>query len=57
MPKNDSQVQRLLATREDVFPRYHLEGFEAAFGKAFTIAAKENIPGSERTLYLLQVKN
>lgn len=54
VPKNDSQVQRLLATREDVFPDYHLEGFEAAFTGEFDIAGKEPIPGSERTLYLLK---
>ncbi|MFT5315231.1 MAG: hypothetical protein ACI9UK_001063, partial [Candidatus Krumholzibacteriia bacterium] len=31
VPKNDSQVKRLLATREDVFPDYDLDGLEAAF--------------------------
>lgn len=54
VPKNDSQVQRLLATREDVFPSYHLEGFEQAFAGEFAIEGKEPIPGSERTLYLLR---
>lgn len=54
VPKSDSQVQRLLATRQDVFPDYSLEGFEAAFGRVFNIVAKESIPGSERTLFLLQ---
>src|SRR5690606_65071 len=28
VPKDDSQVQRMLATREDVFPDYTVEGFE-----------------------------
>ncbi len=35
VPKNDSQVQRLLATREDVFPSYHKAGFEQAFAGCF----------------------
>ncbi len=54
VPKNDSQVERLLATREDVFPHYTKEGFEAAFGRIFDIVASEAIAGSERTLYLLK---
>jgi len=54
VPKSDSQVQRLLATREDVFPDYHLEGFETVFSRLFEIVAKEPIPGSERTLFLLR---
>lgn len=54
VPKSDSQVQRLLATREDVFPHYTREGFEAAFGTLFVVEAAEPIPGSERTLYLLR---
>ncbi len=56
VPKNDSQVERLLATREDVFPNYTREGFEAAFGEVFEIAAAESIEGSERTLYLMKRK-
>jgi hypothetical protein len=53
VPKSDSQVQRLLITREDVFPSYHQEGFEKSFGKFFNILEKKDIGGSERTLYLL----
>ncbi len=56
VPKSDSQVKRLLATREDVFPDYTKEGFEAAFGEVFDVAAAEGIEGSERTLYLLKRK-
>ncbi len=57
VPKSDSQVRRLLATREDVFPHYHREGFEAAFGREFRIERREAIPGTERTLYLMRRKN
>ncbi|MGE0201160.1 MAG: SAM-dependent methyltransferase [Candidatus Melainabacteria bacterium] len=54
VPKSDSQVKRLLATREDVFPEYTPAGFEAAFSRYFTIEAQEPIPGSERTLYAMK---
>ncbi|MCP4291949.1 MAG: class I SAM-dependent methyltransferase [bacterium] len=56
VPKSDSQVKRLLATREDVFPNYTKEGFEEAFGQKFEIVAAESIEGSERILYLLKKK-
>lgn len=56
VPKEDSQVQRLLSAREDIFPDYNEEGFEAAFGTAFTIERKEAVQGSKRTLYLMQAK-
>jgi len=56
VPKSDSQVKRLLATRKDIFPQYTEEGFEAAFGEYFKIEQKEKVPGSERTLYLLKSK-
>jgi len=31
VPKDDPQTRRLLVAREDIFPGYHLQGFEAAF--------------------------
>jgi hypothetical protein len=54
VPKSDSQVQRLLATREDVFPDYRQEAFEAAFARRFTIEAAERVRESERTLYRMR---
>ncbi len=54
VPKSDSQVKRLLATREDVFPDYTREGFEAAFGADFETVESQPVEGSERTLYLLR---
>lgn len=56
VPKEDSQVQRLLATREDIFPDYTPAGFEAAFSQAYTINQCVEIPGSRRSLYLLERK-
>lgn len=57
VPKSDSQVQRLLSSRVDIFPNYTREGFEAAFGQFFTIRAVEAVEGSQRLLYLLGRKN
>jgi hypothetical protein len=56
VPKEDSQVQRLLATREDIFNHYTQDDFEKEFGRLFTVTAKEPVKGSRRTLYLLKVK-
>ncbi len=54
IPKSDSQVQRLLATREDIFPHYTQGGFEQAFGKFFNIHTSSQIKDSERLLYLME---
>lgn len=51
VPKQDSQVERLLATREDVFPDYHREGFEAAFSERWQIVERRELVDSVRTLY------
>jgi ribosomal protein L11 methylase PrmA len=54
VPKSDTQVQRLLSTREDVFPNYHEQGFAEAFGESFVIVKRAPIPNTERTLYLMR---
>lgn len=54
VPKGDSQVQRLLRSREDIFDAYTQEFFEAAFSTRFSIEKREPISGSERTLYLMR---
>ena len=51
VPKEDSQVQRLLATREDIFDNYTQKSFEAAFADHFHIEAVEPITDSSRLLY------
>jgi ribosomal protein L11 methylase PrmA len=53
VPKSDSQVQRMLRSRPDIFPAYTREGFEAAFRTSFRIEAVEPVSGSERLLYLM----
>ncbi|AKI99604.1 hypothetical protein ATI61_109204 [Archangium gephyra] len=54
VPKEDSQVVKLLATRKDVFPTYHRAGFEAAFAPYFTTLRALDIPGTRRTLFLMK---
>lgn len=54
VPKSDSQVARLLQTREDVFPQYNRQGFEEAFSACFNIVRSEAVAGSERQLYLMR---
>jgi ribosomal protein L11 methylase PrmA len=56
VPKSDSQVKKLLATREDIFPDYTIDGFEKAFTQFFDIIERKPVTGSERVLYLLQGK-
>ncbi|MBW1744255.1 MAG: hypothetical protein JRJ47_12645 [Deltaproteobacteria bacterium] len=51
VPKSDSQVQRLLSNRQDVFTDYSRENFEKEFEKVFTIAASIPIRDSDRTAY------
>lgn len=56
VPKSDSQVKKLLASRKDIFPDYSLKGFRNAFSSRFEIISEEKVPGSERTLFLLKKK-
>lgn len=53
VPKEDSQVRRLLASRRDVFPTYDRAGFEAAFSPWFEIEASAPVADTARTLYRL----
>ena len=54
VPKEDSQVKRLLSTREDIFTQYNLLDFESVTSKYFKIVRSERIRDSERTLFLLE---
>lgn len=54
VPKSDSQVQKLLVSREDIFPAYTREGFEAAFRQRFKICEAVNVRETERMLYLME---
>ncbi len=52
VPKGDPQVRRLLRTREDIFPDYTQEGFEAEFEKLFDKVASRSVGSDGRVLYL-----
>lgn len=56
IPKEDSQVQRLLASREDIFPDYDQHHFEEEFKKIFHIEKFRKIEPSQRILYHMRKK-
>ncbi|HEX7456435.1 MAG TPA: SAM-dependent methyltransferase [Candidatus Nanoarchaeia archaeon] len=53
VPKEDSQVQRLLSSREDIFASYTKENFEKEFKNFFTVKKASEIKNSKRVLYLM----
>ena len=50
VPKGDSQVQRLLSSREDIFSEYDLEHCVQAFSRHFRSCERFPITGSSRTV-------
>jgi hypothetical protein len=54
VPKSDSQVQKLLKSRVDIFDQYTQNEFEKAFEEYYIIHEAISIKESERTLYLLK---
>lgn len=54
VPKLDPMVQRLLATREDIFPDYSLEGFRAAFMRHFRVIEETVVDDSRRVLFRME---
>lgn len=57
IPKEDSQVQRLLLNREDIFDDYSIENFEKWFSKYFSIERREQIFESTRVIYIMRRRN
>ncbi len=57
VPKSDFMVQKMLATREDIFPDYTQVLFEKIFQKYFKIIKTGEISNSDRTLYLMKNKS
>jgi hypothetical protein len=51
VPREDPMVRAMLATREDIFEDYTLDGFRAAFEPHFELVATHEIEGSTRTLH------
>ena len=54
VPKSDSQVKRLLMTRDDIFENYDVKNFELEFSKFFKIINSKKITDSERTIYIME---
>jgi hypothetical protein len=54
VPKSDSQVKRLLLTRDDIFENYDVKNFELEFTKFFKIINSKKIIDSERTIYIME---
>ncbi len=57
VPKEDSQVQLLLASREDIFPNYTRSGFESASSERFELKKTIQTKDTKRALYLMTKKD
>lgn len=57
VPKDDSQVQRLLSSRKDIFVDYTEEKFKEQFLPFFDIIDTHTVLESKRTLYLFRKKH
>lgn len=53
VPKDDSQVERLLTSREDIFADYNRISFENTFSKHFDIRQAEKVQDSSRYIYMM----
>jgi ribosomal protein L11 methylase PrmA len=56
VPREDEKVRQMLASRKDVFTNYTASNFESLFTRYFTISHKESVPGTTRTIYLMEKK-
>jgi ribosomal protein L11 methylase PrmA len=56
VPKSDSQVQKLLSTRKDIFPAYNEKDMKQAFEEHYKLIKEVGILGTERTLHLFKRK-
>lgn len=54
VPKHDTQVQKMLALREDIFLDYTQERFEAAFREHYEILDQKKVVDSDRRIYLMK---
>jgi len=54
VPKEDPMVQRLLASRADIFPSYSAEGFRTAFEGSFKVVEEAPIEDSRRILFRMR---
>lgn len=54
VPKGDSQMQRLLSVRKDIFDDYELDAMREAFAEFFVEAECAHVPDSSRTLHVMR---
>lgn len=54
VPKDDSQVQVMLASRKDIFTDYTEHRFESEFQRKYSMVKKESLSDSTRSLYLFR---
>ena len=52
--KKDSQIQKMLLNRKDIFEDYNMKNFEEEFTKRYEILNKTQIDGSCRFMYLMR---
>jgi hypothetical protein len=54
IPKTDSQVQRLLRSRKDIFGEYERDAFERHFQSYFEVVEREPVRESARWMFLMK---
>lgn len=54
VPKEDSQVQKMLSTREDIFTNYNEIAFREEFGRYFRLLDSTTVEGTVRALFLME---
>jgi hypothetical protein len=54
IPKGDSQIEKMLAMRKDIFDDYHQQGFEEAFRAVFEIVDSAPVSETQRRVYLMR---
>ncbi len=57
VPKEDSQVKRLLQSRADIFDDYNFQGLIKSFEHYFEMEKKIPVQGSQRTILLFRCKS
>jgi hypothetical protein len=56
IPKTDTQIQKLLRNRQDIFTEYNRQEFERILNERFMILNSVQLSNSERWLYLMKTK-
>lgn len=54
VPKDDSQVERMLSSRADIFTHYCVDAFELSFAQYFRITDRQKLAGSSRELFVME---